>query len=136
MKGQIYPHRLFENMSRKKLLDYYTTFDAAVEAAYNIITSTGGNAKLYNEFCGNLATGSEVNGFFLSYSGAPDRSSIVQSINDALRSNNKYQKNSLELVDSNMEDLIEKLNKVLDTLCADKREKDYLMLTARRKYKA
>lgn len=120
---------------RKKLLDYYTVFDAAVEAAYNVITTTGGNAKLYNEFCGNLATGSEVNGFFLTYTGAPDRSSIVQSINDALRSNNKYQKNSLELVDSNMEDLIEKLNKVLDTLCADQREKDYLMLTARRKYK-
>ena len=118
----------FVNSFRKKLL--------AVEAAYNIITSTGGNAKLYNEFCGNLATGSEVNGFFLRYSGAPDRSGIVQSINDALRSNNKYQKNSLELVNSNMEDLIETLNKVLDTLCTDNKEKDYLMLTARRKYKA
>lgn len=123
----------FANAFKKTLLDYYVILDAAIESAYDIVTSTGGNPDLYKDFCGMLATGAEEPGYFLKYNGGKD--SVVQKINKAVK-NPKYPKQELQVVMSEMQNYIEELNKATDKLCIDPRHKDYLMLTARRRFRS
>lgn len=122
----------FANTFKKILLNYFTIFDTAVESAYDYISTTGGNADLYKSFCGMLATGTEEPGYFLKYGG---KDGIVSAINKSINASNKYPKESLQVVKSNMENDITELNEVIDKLCEDQKHKEYLMLTARRRYR-
>ena len=112
--------------AKKVLLKYFATLQTAIELAYDDISATGGNMSLYTAFGGNLATGAEVNGHFLNYSG------FMSKLRKAFKGGDEE---AIRAVLRSMTDETDRLNSTINTITRDPRHVEYVMNVAENYFK-